>query len=316
MNKNMNRKAFTLVEMVVVIGILILLTMMTISLVNVTQDEDRVRAAAAQTQAFIEGARDRAFSSKENSGVRILYETDIGPNGETIAYGTSLVYIKASKLTEKDFPEEIKEPRIIISGQDISFVDPRVKLQWDNMVDRGLLPDTSKSGECADIFIGELRHTLYVSSSNGSYQYSLTRAPALRAAGQPVGYTILLNNIVMPNQTPMALPQNVVIDLTNSQLPDSWITGNTLKQNLDVMFSPSGIPIGMESAVGLLNLVVADSADFFQNKLPGQADKEGEERVVSVHMKTGGVRVAQVDKTDTNNNGKADDPFNYALLGR
>src|SRR5688500_14039008 len=87
-----NRQGFTLIELLVVIGILVVLTTLTVMLVNITQNEDRIRAGAAQVQSYLEGARDRAIHAGEPRGVRFLPDTNT-PN-----VATSLIYIGAPTI--------------------------------------------------------------------------------------------------------------------------------------------------------------------------------------------------------------------------
>ena len=55
-----NRRGFTMVELLVVIGILLLVAAVTVSAVNMTLSGDRIRGAARQVQSYLEGARGRA----------------------------------------------------------------------------------------------------------------------------------------------------------------------------------------------------------------------------------------------------------------
>ena len=86
---------FTLVELLVVISIILLLTVMTIGVINISTSE-RVRSGARQVQSVVEGARDRAIYAQQPRGVRLLVNEDIldpafTPPTPTIV--SSLVYI-------------------------------------------------------------------------------------------------------------------------------------------------------------------------------------------------------------------------------
>jgi prepilin-type N-terminal cleavage/methylation domain-containing protein len=81
------RAAFTLVELLVVVMIMLVLTSITVATINITIDGDKVRSAARQIQSYLEGARSRASYSKEPRGVRFLLDP---ADRRTV---TSLVYI-------------------------------------------------------------------------------------------------------------------------------------------------------------------------------------------------------------------------------
>ena len=64
------RSAFTLMELLVVITIIVVLLSMTALTLRFSNESDRVRGAARQIQSFLSGARDRAIYAKESRGVR------------------------------------------------------------------------------------------------------------------------------------------------------------------------------------------------------------------------------------------------------
>lgn len=86
------RTGFTLVELLIVVGLLLLLAGMTVSAINLTVDGDKVRSGARQVQSYLEGARDRAIYSREPRGVRFLLNPNdpIPGNSRTVS---SMVFI-------------------------------------------------------------------------------------------------------------------------------------------------------------------------------------------------------------------------------
>ena len=115
------RRGFTLVELLVVVGIALLLTTFTVLGINFTFESERVRSGSRQLQSMLEGARDRAIFAREPRGVRFLLDND-PLNGRKVS---SMVYIGAG--------EEWREGSIILRRPD--FVDGAGNPQSDNVVD-------------------------------------------------------------------------------------------------------------------------------------------------------------------------------------
>jgi type II secretory pathway pseudopilin PulG len=285
---------FTLVELLVVIGVLIILAVMTLGLVNVTQDEDRVRASAAQVRSFLEGARDRAIHAKEPRGVRFLLDT----NNPTLA--TSMLYIGP--------PENYAIGQITI-GTDLRTISLPSQADWANLLARGLI-----AAQGTVIRIGDQKTFYTIRQNTTTSMWELTK-DYTGSPGLPEDYSLQLNPNVLPNQEPRLLARDVVIDLPNSRLPAAWIGSGGGYANLDVLFSPHGTVTGLVSSAGVIDLVVAEGVDVLQLRAPGAADKEGNERIVTLRTQTGGISVHNVDPTDTDGTAGADDPFRYAVLG-
>ena len=89
------RRGFTLVELLVAISIFLVVSAMTVALVNNSRESDRLSGAARQVQSYVGGARDRAIytvrteEGPRNRGVRFLLD----PNLPAIA---SMVYVESA----------------------------------------------------------------------------------------------------------------------------------------------------------------------------------------------------------------------------
>jgi prepilin-type N-terminal cleavage/methylation domain-containing protein len=86
-----NRSAFTLIEMLVVIGIILVLATLSVAIIPSVQQRTKAARGADQVQGWLLIARERALRDRQPRGVRLLVDTP-DPNG--IAYIRSLVFIE------------------------------------------------------------------------------------------------------------------------------------------------------------------------------------------------------------------------------
>ena len=71
------RRGFTLFELLVVVGIMLILAVLTIGAIDLSMTSERVRSAARQVQSLLEGASDRAIYAQEARGIRIQVNEQI-----------------------------------------------------------------------------------------------------------------------------------------------------------------------------------------------------------------------------------------------
>ena len=88
-NRHSNR-GFSLVEMLVVITVILVLLGVSLAVMNVSLEGERVRSGARHIQSYLAGARDRAAYSNRPCGVRFI--RDQLPSDNTVVH--SMVYIE------------------------------------------------------------------------------------------------------------------------------------------------------------------------------------------------------------------------------
>ncbi|MGV2336489.1 MAG UNVERIFIED_CONTAM: prepilin-type N-terminal cleavage/methylation domain-containing protein [Planctomycetaceae bacterium] len=80
------RRGYTLVEMLIVVGIVMLLLSMTLLAVRFVRDGDRVTAAASQIQSFLGGARAPRIYARKPRGVRLFLDSTDPRTVTSMAY--------------------------------------------------------------------------------------------------------------------------------------------------------------------------------------------------------------------------------------
>jgi type II secretory pathway pseudopilin PulG len=242
------RASFTLLELLVSLGIILILAVLTMRLLNATLNSDRLRNGARELQTFLAGARDRAVFSGQPRGVRLIQD----PFDHSTA--RSFVYIGApATFTDGN-------TIIIATSAGVSTVT-NPPLTWNNLVQRGLLTDG------ATIVLGGVSYTMARSPSPTIYQpspapgtWTLTKAYT-GPVGTLISYSLQLSPTVLPGDQPRSLPSNVVIDLDNSILPSTWGSAGSYAGPLDLLFNPNGTVMGTVAAAGRIHFVLSEYVD-------------------------------------------------------
>lgn len=335
-SRQRTRSGFTLVELLVVVAIVLALTTMTIMSINFSMDADRMREGARQLQSLLAGARDKAIYAKEMRGIRLIRDPNDSHSVTAIQYigapakftaGTVSIDPPASggdgKLVSvPSIFDTFKNRGLIRVGSRIQI--PRSTGRWYTIVG---FPATQK------ILLTQKYAEFYSSANFSNLSYQLELQP------QPLA-----------DSTPVQLPKGVVIDLDGSQVPLAWrpntFTGAYSNQ-MDILFSPKGLPAGDVVSLGMIHLHIADVGDvvkwqqilgrnatiYASSLLPMvPADDPSsttpvvkrDRILLTMSTRTGNVSVHPVNVTNTivtptapiENQYLADDPFYFAETGQ
>lgn len=329
------RNAFTLVELLVAIVIMVILTTLVLAAFQ-RDDGDRVAASSRRVQAYLEGARSRAISEKRPVGVRLLpSQTD--PN-----VIDSLQYIGATAPLEDDLLSVRYEAAVsswVISSSDASFWRRLGQPTPTNPTGRGLIA----VGARVEIPAGTgnwytLSQTLFDPENNilsiaGHYTPSRLVAGVYGALPDPdddgwaedVPYRMQFAATALPNAEPIGLERGTVIDLHAS--------GDNAP--LEILFDERGVPAGSLAARGLIHLYVTTVADVELTRgmfaghpanggsmtppiVPANAPNcpKTPPAVVTIYAQTGQVGTSDADLTDADMDLQADAPFRMAKRGQ
>ena len=327
------RRGFTLIELMVVVGIMILLASMTAATISLTVNGDKVRAGARQVQSYLAGARDRAIYAKAPRGVRFLLDPTNPRTVSSMVYISpteewtqGLVQLEREDLDNDGVADNPGSQAMVLRGFDLdgSF-NSNNPTGWYSLYSQGLLRDGARvlipndsTGTWYTITTDLIRNansvypprlrltTAYIKAPSNP---NSSAVPAFTASDGPSTYKLQLPPSVLPNQEPVLLPKGTVIDLdrcsktpasptlATATLPGAWyntsVTPFVYSNQMDVMFSPRGAIIGTAAGRGLIHFYVADQKDADRGLMPEAAT--GDKIIVSLFARTGAVSVHHVD---------------------
>lgn len=289
-SRTQSRHGFTLVELLVAVGILVALLAITLVSVNLSASADRIKGTARQVQSTLAGARDRAIYSKSPVGVRLLLSefnaTDLDDNRRHQV--TGLIYVGSPELftdgTVTFDPDrtELNDTGMVVALNETTTDMSTTPTSWRILRNRELI------GAGARIQIPRDTGDWYtVASQEFDVPLLINGVPAMPAqrisclvldrpcsslAGSTaiVTYALELRPGVLPGAQPVAFPTGVVIDLNGSQVPGIWRPSgstaaarfnNPYVSQMDIMFSPRGECMGDAAALGQIHLLLADLGD-------------------------------------------------------
>jgi prepilin-type N-terminal cleavage/methylation domain-containing protein len=336
---------FTLLELLIAVSIMLILLAITASALRVNNEGDRIRGGARQIQSYLLGARDRAIYAKSPRGVRFILDegnrrtvksmvyventdpwrgqVELLPLDTTLAWNSTTNPLRRLRLRDVNTAPNWRD----LFNRGLLKPGLRVRIpasnrgQWYVMQDFATAPSTWAIGFVPDLIL--------------TTEY---RTPNPNAAGINFEQAeIELPPSVVANAEPVALPRNVVVDLTQSRGPAAWLQGTQFTNQMDLLFSPRGVVVGPAAAIGVLHLYVTDqaAADLGLNPgfganlaapLPVNATAETpipDKTLVTVFTRTGSVIASPVNTTDVLLNasgtagadGLADDPYLFAERG-
>ncbi len=284
------RAAFTLIELLIVISIIVVLLVMTALTVRFSTEGDRVRGAARQIQSFLSGARDRAIYAKEARGVRFF----ISPENPRAV--TTMAYIApGGTWSSPDNSAGVSLERVDING-DGDFLDNNLEFPtgsgnfrnepdvfvvhgqqnpgWWNLTKRGWLVNGLRiripKGPTGNWYPIDTS-MININNPPAADQFLLLQIPYADGGdkGQQIAHGELSYEIELPTkllpQDPSILPESVVIDLDGSRIPVGWQlppgAGSQYSGYMDIMFSARGNIVGGSAGAGVIHLYVCDSED-------------------------------------------------------
>lgn len=254
-----SRHAFTLVELLVTMSIIIILASISVSGFRSAYDTDRVREAASILRGAIEGARSRAIRANEARGIRLLLDPD-DPR-----MVTSVVHVGSPETLQGHLRLEFDNStategysrgkwRVMDVSEHVNFNN---RINWRELYQSGLL----RPGCTIEITISGKTETFnllaasrFGSADSNDIAWILSAAPDEPSlikdssdpqiprnadpsepglniglpdaiASRPLAYTLKLVPAVIEGVAPVSFPRNTCIDLDGSKLPDSWCPG-------------------------------------------------------------------------------------------
>lgn len=280
-----SRNGFTLTELLVAMTILLILVAVTVSTVNVSFNNERIRSAARQVQSYLEGARDRAIYAGQDRGVRFLLDqTDQTTVSSMLFIGTTTDWNDGSiEILRRDFVNNatgVLGSDYVPDGMEATVLFG-IGTNWDLLLDRGLLVNGAQiqiGGQWYTVSTSLLQRGYQALEITPPYRDAIPMQDAVRyrqiAAGPPTlrglvsgtvdenEYRLMLQPGVLPNQEPVQLPRGIVVDLDYSELAPGWGNrGGPYSNQMDVMFSPRGTVTGAAAGAGIIHFLLNDVVD-------------------------------------------------------
>jgi prepilin-type N-terminal cleavage/methylation domain-containing protein len=290
------RAGFTLTELLIVIGILLLLSTLSLAVYNTGRSSDRMRSAARVAQSAFLGAKDRAMHAKNLRGIRLIRDSN-GPafsatnlypalvNGFTFLQPISHDPYLAGTIQLERLDQSPQDG--VPDGPDILVVrglSGANGVDWDRV--------SSFFGSVGQIRIPATTGQWYNFTVSQSDPYKLTSAnevlilstPFNASSAQPfpanyiacafngptqvAGCEIQFGSEVLPFHQPIALPTGAVIDLRYCSQNVIYLAGGnipntagTVAPNIDFSFSPRGSVSGATGGIGALYFCLRDLED-------------------------------------------------------
>jgi prepilin-type N-terminal cleavage/methylation domain-containing protein len=256
------RAGFTLTELLIVIGILLLLSTLSLAVYNTGKSSDRLRSAARIGQSAFLGAKDRAMHAKDFRGIRLTRDQNGPTFSATNAYPAlvnGFIYIQPlalqslGNLNAQAAQNNVAVMRpalsndatvVVISGaQGAALLSQDVNMIWPRSTMQVRIPSGQSAAPGQWYTLNPNANAaggaFWVSTDANGNQNLLLQVPLNAGAPAPAQYAfnfidpnssidIQLGNEVLPFHQPIALPSASVIDLRYSSSNVQFLAGGNI----------------------------------------------------------------------------------------
>jgi prepilin-type N-terminal cleavage/methylation domain-containing protein len=299
------RRAFTLVEMIVVITIMAILTVIAVAVAPRVQENQRVVKAADQISQWLLTARVLALRHQVATGVRLSPD----PNNSSLVRQLQYIQQPDDFIVQPGVnPASPQVRRLIFAQPNPSYTPPPYYL-----LDLEAPPQPTVASDFSGGFgssslwpvqpgdfleiqgTGLVHRILGIRNSNSSPPTILdelvidpTGAPT-NANNSPIQqYRIIRSPRVLTGETPLDLPKDVAID------GGQKFSGDPFSPPGDILFSPSGGVMNNPGVAGKIILWIRDTSK--------DPSAPGEQFLVVIQVRTGFIAVHPVDAYSSNLN--------------
>jgi len=322
------RRAFTLVELLVVVGLILLVTAMGLYFVPSINNEQRATQAGTQLQQWIEITKQRAARDRAPRGIRLL------PGTANNYQVTQLVYTEqppdfwlgaGSTFSTGFSPAPPNGSGLPV----VNFVGGTTTLTGGRGMPKNFLPNVPPPKGTKDpnagrypvqpgdrIALGGSEEIHSILAVSDTLQLTLVPPPP---AGVGYATSTFINAtqyriIRQPRSIgddPLQMPANIIIDCATRNVAGNVYDLQPYMQTqgyIDIMFSPDGRVIGQLAGLDKIILWVRDVTVFGG---PGESPVQGDPALVCVYPRTGLVAAYPVDTFNSNTN-----PYLNTTTGR
>ncbi len=293
-NLRKRRAGFTLIEMLVALGILLVLATLLIAFGPRLAEKQRAAKGADLLQQWLLIAKQRALRDKIPTGVRLITNNSTFVSELQYIQLTSDLTLKRSITLEPGSPGPPAKNDIVkldsSPGLGEDFIGPYTASKDFWNVQRG---------DYLQLYDGGQPH--YILDTDDDPTKPITKFQLfIRTAGAPdtppqVGnqvlgpytqYRILRGPRPVFGEQPLVMPQDVGIDIETNTIYGNALPGYANK--LDILFSPDGPIVGRGTTTGRIILWVRDYTQRLQTD---------DQTLIVVHARTGFISAHKVDIT-------------------
>lgn len=303
------RRGFTLTELLIAVGILLVLSSLTLVVFS-NRNTDKTRSAARIAQSAFLGAKDRAMNAKDFRGVRLIRDE------QNAMLVTGFAYTQP--ISHESYPSgsfTLERPSTDgVTASDSSVLIVRsVKTDWSFTSQYFATPNQIR------LPAGSGQWYQFTVASPGVLQLAvpftgpIKNPPPAVVANNSIAADIQFGNELLPFHQPIPLSSGVIIDLRySSQNVQSMAT----QPAIDLLYSPRGTIGGAAGGAGAIYLCLRGLEDAVNGLEPSNPACQSECLILAINPSTGLVATYNADLTDADSDGKADNLFRFAMTGK